>query len=115
MQYRIVSVLFFIVTYLSLVKPLRAHNASNTRYQYNFAPSYLVHFDTINYAQTGLLLPRFGERDRVRLQPLLAYTRKNLDALAIGGGYGANLLIQQHNTQLSFQYPPTQLYDYRQG
>lgn len=53
------------------------------------------------------LLPRFSERDKVRLQPFFAYSRKSLDALDQGGNYwdyGANMLIQQHNAKISFHY-----------
>lgn len=106
-------------------------------YRYDFGPNYIRHSGTMNlgtadpafvgsrsvsgpgnarpmqgtgdiyYSQAGLLLPRLGEQDKVRLQPFVAYTRKNLEALEKGGNYwdfGSNLLIQQHNAKVSFQY-----------
>ncbi|KAA6434847.1 porin [Rufibacter glacialis] len=106
-------------------------------YRYDFGPNYLRHSGTMNlgtanpaydgprsisgpgnarpmqgtgdiyYSQAGLLLPRLGQQDKLRLQPFMAYTRKNLEALEKGGNYwdfGSNLFIQQHNAKVSFQY-----------
>lgn len=106
-------------------------------YRYDYGPNYIRHSGTMNlgtndpnydgprsisgpgnsrpmlgtgdiyYSQAGLLLPRLGEQDKIRLQPFVAYTRKNLEALQKGGDYwdfGSNLLIQQHNAKVSFQY-----------
>ena len=67
----------------------------------------------IYYNQTGLLLPKFTERDKVRLQPFIAYSRKHLQALEKDGNFwdfGSNLFIQQHNAKITFQYSLRPLY-----
>ncbi|MFT2008532.1 hypothetical protein ACMA1I_07640 [Pontibacter sp. 13R65] len=113
-----------------------AFTAYNAVSHYDFGPNYLIHSGTRNlgaanpeyqgerpisepgnarpmlgscsmyYGQTGMLLPRLGDRDKVRLQPSFDYTRKNLNALATGGNYWdfeAYLLVQEHNAKISFQ------------
>lgn len=58
------------------------------------------------YTQAGLLLPK-GISGKMRLQPFVAYTMKDLEALAEPMGYvdaGMNILFDGHHAKLTLQY-----------
>ena len=60
---------------------------------------------TIWYTQAGLLLPKFSEK--VRLQPFVAYTAKNFEALEenlSNVDAGVNAYLDGHHAKLTLQY-----------
>ncbi len=68
---------------------------------------------TISYAQVGYLTPKFSEK--VRVQPYLHYTRRNLDAYedfdyahSSQFGAGLNLYLDGHNAKVTFEYQRNQ-------
>lgn len=64
------------------------------------------------YIQAGFLLPKQLIK-HVRIQPMLAYTLKNLQALNESGHYydiGTNILIDEHHAKLTLQYSSRPLY-----
>lgn len=73
---------------------------------------YMLGTGNIWYTQAGVLLPKTISK-KVRIQPIAAFTLKDLDALAEKGQYydvGTNLLIDAHNAKLTFQYSDRPLY-----
>ncbi len=64
------------------------------------------------YTQTAFLLPKFSTR--LRLQPYISYSYKNLEALRQPGHYynlGANLLFDGNRAKLSLEYASRPLYE----
>jgi hypothetical protein len=63
------------------------------------------------YTQAGFILPKFSEK--LRLQPYLAYTWKDLQALNQPGHYynvGVNLLFLGNHAKISLEYSSRALY-----
>jgi hypothetical protein len=61
----------------------------------------------IFYAQAGLLLPKYSEKPKVRVQPFAAFTHKDFEALQVGLNnfdVGANWLIDGHHAKITTQY-----------
>ncbi len=61
----------------------------------------------IFYTQAGLLLPKYSEKPKVRVQPYAAYAHKNFDALpsAVSNiDMGVNWLIDGHHAKITTQY-----------
>ena len=68
---------------------------------------------SIAYIQTGLLLPKF-KGNKIRLQPIAAYSYKNFDALKAAGSFwdaGCNMYLDAHNAKITAQYSSRPLYD----
>lgn len=73
---------------------------------------FLLGTGQIWYTQTGYMLPKFS--DKVKIQPYVTYTIKNLDALAQKGSYydlGTNFFLDGHNAKISLQYGSRPLYN----
>lgn len=63
------------------------------------------------YTQTAFILPRFS--NKLRIQPYIAYSYKNLEALQQPGHYynlGTNLLFDGNRAKLSLEYGSRPLY-----
>jgi hypothetical protein len=61
----------------------------------------------IFYTQAGLLLPKYSEKPKVRVQPFAAFTHKDFEALPVGVNnfdMGANWLIDGHHAKITTQY-----------
>ncbi|HAK75909.1 MAG TPA: porin [Runella sp.] len=61
----------------------------------------------IFYTQVGLLLPKATDRPKMRVQPFMAYTSKNFDALpktVSNFDTGINWLIDGHHAKITTQY-----------
>lgn len=72
---------------------------------------FLMGTGNIWYMQTAFLLPRFSSK--VRIQPYITYTMKNLEALNQAGHYynaGANFLFEGNNARISLEYSSRPLY-----
>jgi len=72
---------------------------------------YLLGTGNIWYVQTAFLLPKFSTK--LRLQPYINYTIKNLQALNQPGHYygiGTNFLFDGNNAKISFEYSSRPLY-----
>lgn len=68
---------------------------------------------SIWYTQAGFLLPNKNEKPKVRIQPYVAYTNKNFDALKIGSNQfdlGTNLFLDGHHAKLTAQYSNRPIY-----
>ncbi|MBC6491103.1 porin [Flavihumibacter stibioxidans] len=64
------------------------------------------------YTQAGLLLPK-GKSGKLRVQPMAAYTLKNLEALNQSGHYydiGSNFFLDGHHSRITLQYSSRPLY-----
>jgi hypothetical protein len=74
---------------------------------------YLLGTGKIWYTQAGLLLPKTISK-KVRIQPIAAYTLKDLEALSEKGSYydlGTNFLIDAHHAKITLQYSSRPLYN----
>jgi hypothetical protein len=72
---------------------------------------FLMGTGNIWYTQTAFLLPRFSSK--IRIQPYLIYTLKDLKALNQPGHYynvGANFLFEGNNAKISLEYGSRPLY-----
>ncbi|MFN3850591.1 MAG: porin [Spirosomataceae bacterium] len=61
----------------------------------------------IFYTQAGLLLPKASEKPKLRVQPFVAFTSKNFDALpktVSNFDAGVNWLIDGHHAKITTQY-----------
>lgn len=61
----------------------------------------------IFYTQAGILLPKYSEKPKMRVQPFAAYTHKNFEALPVAVDnfdIGANWLIDGHHAKITTQY-----------
>jgi hypothetical protein len=120
-----------------------ALTAYSVLYDYNFGPKYLRATGVMNtgvadttfkgakaqegvgnarmslgtgriwYTQAGFLLPK-GISKKVRIQPVAAYTLKDLEALNAVGHYydlGSNFFLDGHNSKLTLQYSSRPLYN----
>ena len=73
---------------------------------------YLLGTGKIWYTQAGFLLPKFS--DKIRIQPYVTYTLKDLKALSETGHFydlGTNILLDGHNAKIALQYSSRPLYD----
>ncbi|MEY3956357.1 MAG: hypothetical protein RLZ73_811 [Bacteroidota bacterium] len=73
----------------------------------------LVGTGSIWYTQAGLLLPKNSDAPKLRVQPFVAYTMKQLDALPAAGSYfdiGSNFYIDGHNSKITLQYSSRPIY-----
>jgi hypothetical protein len=69
------------------------------------------------YSQAGLLMPKAWS-NKMRIQPFVAHTYKNLEYLGQGGHYwdcGTNFYIDGHNAKITAQYSTHPLYYQRAG
>ena len=74
---------------------------------------FLLGTGNIWYTQAGILLPK-GISKKVRIQPIAAYTLKDLEALDEKGHYfdiGTNVLIDAHHAKITLQYSDRPLYN----
>ncbi len=73
---------------------------------------YLLGTGNVWYTQAGLLLPK-NISSKVRIQPMAAYTLKDLDALEEKGHYydvGSNFFLDGHQSKITVQYSSRPLY-----
>jgi hypothetical protein len=120
-----------------------AVTAYSVYYNYNFGPNYLRNIGIMNegiadatftgakalagpgnaqpmigtgsiwYTQAGFLIPNKNEKPKVRIQPYLAYTNKNFDALKKSSNQfdlGTNLFLDGHHAKLTAQYSNRPVY-----
>jgi hypothetical protein len=120
-----------------------ALTAYSVYYNYNFGPNYLRNIGIMNegiadatftgakalagpgnaqpmigtgsiwYTQAGFLIPNKNEKPKVRIQPYLAYTNKNFDALKKSSNQfdlGTNLFLDGHHAKLTAQYSNRPVY-----
>lgn len=74
---------------------------------------YLLGTGKVWYTQAGIMLPKTISK-KVRVQPIAAYTLKDLDALDEKGHYydiGSNFYIDGHNSKITLQYSSRPLYN----
>ncbi len=73
----------------------------------------LVGTGSIWYTQAGLLLPKNSDSPKLRIQPFIAYTLKQLNALPAAGSYfdiGSNFYVDGHNSKITLQYSSRPIY-----
>lgn len=113
-------------------------------YNYNFGPNYLRNIGIMNigsndpdftgnrvlagagntqptigtgnifHLQAGVLLPSQAEKPKIRIQPFVAYSHKDFDALEKASNQfdiGANWFIDGHNAKISTQYSTRPTYE----
>lgn len=65
------------------------------------------------YTQAGFLLPNKNEKPKLRIQPYVAFTNKNFEALKAASNqfdFGTNLFIDGHHAKLTAQYSTRPVY-----
>jgi hypothetical protein len=71
---------------------------------------------SIWYTQAGLLLPKNSDSPKLRIQPFIAYTLKQLDALPAAGSYfdiGSNFYVDGHNSSRPIYSSKDNISDYK--
>ena len=74
---------------------------------------FLLGTGNIWYTQAGYLLPK-GQKGKLRIQPIAAYTYKKFDALQEIGHYwdvGSNFFLDGHHSKITLQYASRPLFN----